>query len=53
MQERKVLTPSILGRSFISLPLIIYQFYAASETHVVIKIVQTPVINLLTSIDLS
>ena len=51
-QFDSLLTPSLLGRIFILILLIIWRFYTASETHVGIKIVQTPVINLLTSIDL-
>ena len=44
------LTPSVLGRVFIFILLIIWRFYTASETHVGIEMVQTRAINLLTSI---
>ena len=47
-----VSTSSELGRVFIFILLIICQFYTASETRVIIKIVQTLAINPLTSIDL-
>ena len=46
-----MLNPSVLGRVFIFILLIICQFYTASEIHVGIKIGQTLGINLLTSID--
>ena len=39
-----------LGRIFLVIQLIIWRFYTASETHVLIKIVQTLTLNLLTSI---
>ena len=45
------LTPSLLGRVFLYILLTICQFYTVSDTRVGIKIVQTPAINLLTSID--
>ena len=46
-----VLTPSALGRFYLSILLVICRFYTLSETHVGIKIVHTTAINLLTSID--
>ena len=49
--NRQCLIPSILGRIFILILLIVYPFYMSSETHVEIRIVQTMSINLLTSID--
>ena len=45
-----MLTPSLMGRIFKFILLIICRFYTASETHVVIQTVQTLAIILLTSV---
>ena len=47
------LTPLVLWRVFIFIPLTILQFYRASETYVGIKIVKTLTINFLISKDSS
>ena len=52
IKSNLLLTPSVLGRTFIFTLTFICRFYTASETPVGIEIVQTLVINLLTSIDL-